>query len=282
MDVPDRWGPVKLEGDAEQGYLLMADLHRPRLGLRWRKAAGKRVKVDSLVSKAFIQEIGSLATEETRSAAPDAENWTGARLYEDKEPPGRDVWAGYSKKSKRLFQVVYHAHHRDRILTERVLPTLVDTEPGTPGEWSIFDLSCRTPAGLMLEKHRLNAGDLALMFQGTGRSKASLTVRQIAVAKLALQRRPLEKWVSDQVAWRGKHFRHEGAAKELQAEPLVLRQRVVRRRRFFFVWWKAPGYTVLAKHDVLRDRLVIVDATEESLAREVMDSVGWAKMEPQA
>jgi hypothetical protein len=66
------------------------------------------------------------------------------------------------------------------------------------------------------------------------------------------------------------------------AEPLVLRQQVVRRRRFFFMWWQAPGYSVLAKHDVSRDRLVIVDATEESLAREVMDSVGWAAKEPQA
>lgn len=275
LEVPDRWGPVRIEGDADAGYLLMADLHRPRLGLRWKSAGGKRFKADVTVTAAMRQEIGQLATEEARPASPETGSWQAPLLFEDQEPPGRDVWVAYSPTSGRVVELVYHAHRRDRVLQEKVLPTLVDSARDVAQEWSIFDLSCRTPAGMALAKHRLNAGDLSLTFGGKGRR--SVTVRQIAMAKLALQRRPMERWIAEQAAWRGNQFKLAGSPEKEPAGLELVRQQVVRRRRFTWAWWLAKGYVVLARHDQERDRLVIVDATDEVLAREMMGSIGWAR-----
>ncbi len=271
LDVPDRWAPVKIEGDESAGFLLMADLHRPRLGIRWKLEKGKRFDAAAAAARTMKDEVGVIAAAEAGPAEPGNGKWLSPILYEEPEPPGRDVWVGYSQDSRRMFQVVYHAHHRDRVLRQRVLPKLVDGSERR--EWSVFDLSCRTPAGYRLLTHRLNAGDLALMF--TGPKRQAVTVRQIAVAKLALQRRPLERWILEQANWRGRQFRVDRAGAS-EGSPRLVRRRVVRRLQFSWMWWLARGYLVLARHDERRDRLVFVDATDEKVAEEVMASVGWA------
>jgi hypothetical protein len=272
IEVPDRWSPVKIEGDAQSGYLLMADLNRPRLGIRWRKQSTKRFDPANVTSTTMRQEVGEL---ETAKAQPyELGDWVSPLLYEDREPPGRDLFVAYSPKSGRLFQVVYHAHHRDRILTQRLLPTLTDT--GTDGEmdWSVFELSCRMPAGWHLVKHRLNAGDLSLMFEASRRRVA--TVRQIAPAALALSRWPLERWIADQASWRGREFKLMPTSSDAAAD--VVARKIGRRRRFSWMFWLDKGYVALAKHDQERNRLVIVDASDEQLAREVLNTIGWARV----
>lgn len=274
MEVPDRWGPVRVEGDADSGYLLMADLHRPRMGMRWKSAGGKRFRADEAVAAAIRQEVGQLAAQEARPPGMDAGKWQAPLLYEDNEPPGRDIWVAYSLVSSRIVELVYHMRHRDRMLAQRLIPTLVDSARSEVWEWSIFDLSCRTIAGMVLAKHRLNAGDLSLSF--THKDGRAVTVRQLAMAGLALQRRPMERWMAEQAAWRGNQFKLGSVPTAGDGEPELIRQRVIRRRRYAWAWWLAKGYVVLARHDEQRDRLVIVDATDETLAREMMDSVGWA------
>jgi hypothetical protein len=275
IEVPDRWSPVKVDGDAEQGSLLMADLHRPRLGLRWKKMSGRKFDAQAAVAKAMTDEVGTLAKNEAVAQGPEGGNWSAPLLFVDKEPPGRDVWCAYGASSGRLVEVVYHARRRDSVLAGRLLPTLSEAQAGGEQEWSIFELSCKTPPGLKLVKQRLNAGDLSLMFEGG--KKQAVSVRQIAVAKLALQRRSMDRWIAEQVSWRGKYFKVHGSVSEVQETPKLIRQQAVRRRRYSWMWWLASGFVALAKHDEARDRLVIVDATDEGLARQIMDSVGWAK-----
>ena len=76
-----------------------------------------------------------------------------------------------------------------------------------PTPWSIFELSCIVPASFRLTGQRLNAGDLSLQFterrahrDGPPRCffRRRLTVRQIAVAELALRRLPLDRWLAEQ------------------------------------------------------------------------------------
>jgi hypothetical protein len=59
----------------------------------------------------------------------------------------------------------------------------------------------------------------------------------------------------------------------------LLRGRVVRRRRFAMMWWLAREFVVLAEVDEKRDRLIIVDATNEALAERMLKSVGWYQRE---
>lgn len=273
LEMPRHWSPLRLEGSYDEGYAMVADLHRPRFALRWKKA-GKRLNAAAWTRKTMNAEVGRLANDEATGFAPGtAANWAGGRLYIEPKPPGRDVWIALSNVSGRTVEFVYHAHRRDRILSQRLLPTLSDTPAGQDLDWSVFDLSCRSSAGLMLMDQRLNAGDLSLGFGD--QKKRQVTVRQIAVASLALKRQPLEKWMAQQIDARRKYYRAVGSAAKEDGQDL-LSQGSRRRRRWCWRWWIAPSFVTLAAHDLQRDRLVIVDATSRELATQMLESIAWA------
>lgn len=272
LEVPEAWAPVRLEGDADAGYLLLADMKSPRLGVRWSRL-GRKGRADASAQRAMPQEVGQLAAAE--SIPFTLPGWTASHLYEEKEPPGRDVWVGFSQASGRLFQLAYHTDKRDRTLAQQLLPTLKDAATDGALDWSVYELSCHTPAGLRLKQQRLNAGDLGLMFSGNKGQAA--TVRQIALARMALKRRPLEKWVQEQASWHGRHYRLCGA--EPDGSGLAMQARIARRRRFALMWWLPQEYVALAMVDESRDRLIIVDATSEALAHELLKTVGWYQRE---
>ena len=90
--------------------------------------------------------------------------WRVSKLYTEPDPPGRDIWFGWSTTSGRVIEIVHHAKHRDVVFAESVLPSVEDTKPDEPQAWSVFDLSCKSPAGWSLQWYRFNAGDLTLAF----------------------------------------------------------------------------------------------------------------------
>ncbi|MGH7213936.1 MAG: hypothetical protein ACREIT_04155 [Tepidisphaeraceae bacterium] len=283
LSVPGRWSPVKLEGDYEQGYALFADLHRPRLGMRWQKLRqGRKFKPEGATHRAMREEVGKLAADEARPHAIDGRDWAGPVLYLDPEPPGRDVWAGWSRSSGRLVQLIHHARHRERILPDMIVPALQDLPAGPcdRAPWSVFELSCVAPAGFKWAGQRLNAGDLSLTFQGKNQRQA-VTVRQVAVARLALQRMKLEQWLAAQQNARRKHHRPTGASQEVEIQvrgrPVKGHSRRMRRRfRFVWMWWQPGELFTYALHDQRRDRLVVVEGTNRQIVTEVAESVGWA------
>jgi hypothetical protein len=282
VQIPGRWSPTKLSGDYRQGYALFADLHRPRLGLRWHTPRKRKFDSSAWSAKAMREEVGQLAAAE---ASPHAiAGWEGPLLFAEPEPPGRDVWMGYSPVSGRTLQVVYYAHRRERVLTEVVLPTLRDLPRGQPMAWSIFELSAIVPRDLPMRTHRLNAGDLSLTF---GNDRRLGTVRQIAVATLALQRMGIEKWLLQQQRMAGKYYRVVGKPTEVtlsvgggggdgqEGRPAKgVKGRSVRRRRFFFLFRHARELFTYAMHDAERDRLVLVQASDDNLARSLAAACG--------
>ncbi len=276
LETPSRWSPVKLDGDRDEGYALFADLHRPRLGLRWKKL-GKRTRGDDWARLAMRNEVGSLALDEAKRL-PDGDRWHSAMLFIDPEPPGRDVWVGVSARSGRAVQLIHHAHRRERLLAEVVLPTLEDLPTDEPMPWSVFELSCVVPPGMELTGKKLLAGDLMLLLTD---KKRQVRVRQVAVAQLALQRLPLGKWLDQQLRERRKHYRPLGPPEpvelSIRGKPVAgLARCTRRRRRFFFQRWLAPRIVSYALHDAERDRLVFVESNDRELAEAVAATVGWA------
>ena len=297
LDLPADWSPLKLEGDWSEGYALFADLTRPRLGVRW-----KRVKVkkgtDTLVKRALRDEVGQLAASEALDHSPlAASHWNSPHLYLEPDPPGRDVWASFSDTSKRLVQVVHHADRRGPVLADRILPTLADAPPDGPQRWAVFELSCVAPPGFTLSGQTLNAGDLSLTFE-RGRSRSWLgfaglldpprrmTIRQIAVASLALTRRPLAAWLAAQQASQKKYYT-VGALKRRppkpvtivanDGRPLVGLVRTVRRRlRYRWSPRVAGRLVTFALHDERRDRLILAQGHDKAALRKLLKTVGWA------
>ncbi|HEY8668742.1 MAG TPA: hypothetical protein VIL86_18995, partial [Tepidisphaeraceae bacterium] len=141
LEIPSRWSPLKLEGDYDKGMALFADLHRPRLGLRWEKPRGKKFDALAWARRALNDEVGKLAADEARNFPLPDDRWTVSLLYQESEPPGRDVWVGYSAQSGRAVELIYHAKRRERILST-LIPTLGDAPADQPLPWSIFELSC--------------------------------------------------------------------------------------------------------------------------------------------
>lgn len=280
LDVPARWNPVRIEGDWKQGYVLLADLHRPRLGIRWSTPENLRTFDPAQWSKrAMRQEVGQLAADEAREhPMADDRCWRASMLYVEPKPPGRDVWLAYSTPSRRAIEIVYHAHRRDRALVETVLPGLRDMpENCNPMPWAIFDLTCRVPAEYLLARHQLSAGDLQLCFAATrGRRGGTLDVRQIAPATLALSRQPLQRWLEQHQQAVRKHFRPRGAFVETALSERItgVKRQLRRRRRWFWIKRLPPQMCSVALHDVERDRIIIVQGDGEDLCREVAQSVG--------
>jgi hypothetical protein len=277
LHVPDGCDPVRLEGDARTGQALIADLERPRLGLRWTQPR-KRQNAATLVQKVLRDEVGNLACDRAKSIDA-GEGWSAALLFVEPEPPGRDVFVGLSTPSGRLVQVVYHAKRRDRVLKEQILPTLKDTPAGQPRRWAVYDLSCESPAGFDLVGQRLLAGDLALTFEN-GKVRQRLTIRQVALAEMALARQPLESWVAAQQAVNRKHFRAVNGTTPFHLLGMTgVAAQSVRRRRFFFARNLPPALETRALHDRAHDRLILLEGTGRELIETAAGTIGWTRGE---
>ena len=167
LALPAKWRPTRLEGDATKGSVLFADLDRPRLGLRWETPPAKRVltrdEAEWLAGDLLRREVGRLAAgEATRLPHPRRRLDRLPRFTPSPSPPGRDVFVGVSRTSRRVVELVYHTRRRDRLLGDVLLPTLCDAADDGPRRWAIFDLSVTTPPAYAMESHTFSAGDLRL------------------------------------------------------------------------------------------------------------------------
>jgi hypothetical protein len=279
LEVPGEWNPVRIEGGWRSGFVLLADLHKPRLGLRWGAVGGKRFSAAIWARSAMRDEIGVIAANEAKPLA--RESFESSIHYPEPEPPGRDVWVGFSPATGRGVELIYHAQQRDDVLATRIVPTVRDCPPDAPAPWSVFNLSCLAPRGMKLKSHQLNAGDLRLAF-ACGKTGRFASVRQIAVAKVALSRMPLAKWLADELRSRSLHYAAFAETSELEHQTTdgrALRgicRDLKRRWRSFFMRWIPRELVVAALHDESRDRLVLAQASSRDLLDEVVRSVGCA------
>lgn len=265
LALPRDWNPVKLDGTFDTGHALIADLHGPKLGLRWRRVGARRLDASAWARRAIEAEVGKAAAGRARALSLAGAAWAGSTLWLDPDPPGRDVWAAHSAASNRVVEIVYHVPKRDRVLEDRILAALTDAPAAAARIWSVFDLRCIVPGAYELKAHRLNAGDVGLTFAA---GRESLAIRQIALARLALQRLPLEKWLSGQESAVQRYYRAAGDAGEIElAGAAGVMRHSRRRRRYSFMRWLPRSVVTIALHDARRDRLVLVQGSSEAAVR---------------
>jgi hypothetical protein len=274
LQIPRRWDPVKLEGNHSEGYALFADALRPRLGLRW-QTQKKNTDPATAVKTALKNEVGQLAAGEATPLWSLDQAWQTPLLYIEPQPPGRDVFSAASLISNRLLQVAYHAHRREHILAQTILPTLSDLPVDRAVPWSVFDLNCVIPGNMPLRSHRLNAGDLGLTFADRFHE---LTLRQIAVAQLALTRQPLDAWITDQQKTARRYHKPSDHFSDTTVqvgdrELSGRRSQMHRRLRYSILWNQPPVLTTLALHDRDRDRLILLHGSDEPLLREIARTI---------
>jgi hypothetical protein len=263
---------MKLEGDYNTGYALVADVYRPRLGMRWTTPA-RNFDAQTWAKKALIEEVGQLAAQAAKPCPTDY--WKTSLLFSEPDPPGRDVWLALGNVSGRTMELVHHVTVDEPSQMEALRRQLADSPPADELLWSVFDLSCKTPPGYRLESKLLNAGDLRLTFTDDSQH---LTVRQIAVAHLALKTMPLEKWLEQQQLPHEKNYRLTGPPSPICFTETLhgLACQLHRRRKLWQRRLPAEIY-ILALHDTQRGKLIVVEADTKLSAEQFAKTVGWAE-----
>ncbi len=269
--LPSDWSPIKIEGDFNKGFFALADLERQRIGVRW-QTLRKKADVEKVITEAMRREVGQLACDESTLSSSD--RWTSARLYIEPEPAGRDVWIAHCRETGRLIEVVYHAMKRDRVLQHEIVPFVHNGgEPnGTASDWSVFWMNVRLPTPMKLTGQRLNVGDLTLSFSA---AEGAIVIRQIAAAGVALNRRPIDKWLA--TLGEPKRYKPDGSGDEVKIDSFEgTRLPLIRRRRQVWMRWIPASYVTYVLRDIEHDRLVLLRSPNDELAREVITGLNRA------
>jgi len=249
-------------------------LDGPRLGLRWKPMARGKVTRDLLAD--VVRHETDAPADGLVSESHLSDACALASAHVTPTPPGRDVFVGWSTESDRLIELVYHARERDDVLTHQLVPSLRDTAELPMQPWSVLDLACTVPAGFELRSHDLRAGDLQVHWT---QGRRFLSVRQLAMAQVVLGRTSLERLIADRQRQQPHYHPAGSIAQEVVAmhdgREIAARVGIARRpRRFFWNAGLAPQRVTLALHDSARDRIVIVEADDLALVRQVAGAVG--------
>src|SRR4051812_15877187 len=93
-EVPGRWDPGGVDGDYEKGYVLIADLDGPRLGVRWRTPP-RKFDADAWALRALGEEVGLRAVEDAHPVDMGEGRWAASMMCADEEESDRDVWVAH-------------------------------------------------------------------------------------------------------------------------------------------------------------------------------------------
>lgn len=261
---PAHWQPVRVGGDEYKGELMLADTAGPRIGLRWQTPV-RRIDARASVARILRDEVGQLAEGRAKDFLPTGD-WSAGRVYVEHDPPGRDVWAGVSRATGRIVQLVLHRPNERQPwrMIEQTLSSFAESPQVARRRWKLFDLDVTPPAGFKLggpKAYRLAAGDLRLSLTrtrrvGTGRTvREPLVLRQIAPAKLALTRRPMKDWLKFLAGEAQRFYKIDGPPTDIA--PNTLEQRLVRRRRYRWAWSVPNRLRAVVCHDESRGRLLL-------------------------
>lgn len=179
--MPADWRPLKLEGNAPEGHMLVGDGERPVFQVSWREWGKRRIAPETWIER----RTGDSGIRQ------DTPGFDAAAVVESAER-----WALVA--ANKRFGVVLSADaqltkNTRRRIKEMVFGSFEAVETGAPTPWAVFGAHFETPAGFRYKQASLRLGDIALELRARGGGR--LVVRQVYPGKLALSRRPLEKWL---------------------------------------------------------------------------------------
>lgn len=282
--VPGDWNPVRIDGDADRGSVVLADLARTRMALRWQRVS-KRWDVERGQRQALVTAAGRDAVGEA-SEFTASDDFTRILLHEPKDADAPERAFLHSRISNRLLEIVRVRHESDGkqtpTLRRDLLASMRDQQPDDEVRWRVFEMDVMVPGGFGLKSRSLAAGDLTLSFE---KKREVIAVRVICPARLALSRQPLERWMQMYGrGWRATHRPRrskmgvveawtdpDAQTDETEVADPINRLIVPRRRRLFFARWIARQRVILAR--VVRDRILLADGATDARALDMLESM---------
>jgi hypothetical protein len=191
--VPEDWRPVDLQGEWGKGNAVIGDADAGLMQVKWWRPA----------SRSFDPRRWAAARARAMAAAlgagPMPEGFEESSFFGEVPSRGggaRAIWFGWHPGARLAIEAAVNlgGGAGARRALRDVLPGLRCAPADGPQDWAVFGSSFRSPAGFRLEAKRIFSGDVALRLSG-GR-RARLVLRQVYPAAVALQRRPIEKWLA--------------------------------------------------------------------------------------
>jgi len=204
--VPPEWNLAGLGGDYQAGYLRLEDSQMARLEVKWSQG-------DVDLDKALDRYLGSLEKKGrkrtgittvkgvrtvSRRSRPDKRllgfTWDGPGARGPVRAEGC-IWHCRTCKRTVVAQVMAPEGEDVSSLARGVLTSLEDHPSGGSHTWALYGLACRIPEEYRLERHRLMAGYIELLF---ARGKSTLRVERWGMANIILSKENLQEWVARQ------------------------------------------------------------------------------------
>lgn len=290
MACPKTWRFASIQGDAQQGRLILADTSRARLELAW--ARPKQRDYDGQkFARTRLKRAAKRKDWEDHLTPVANDHYKPLLGYRD--PAGKiDRYAGYSPAGRRVIEMAYHRDNprEDHLVERHLLTSLRDQSLEVPNAWSFYDVSFVSPSGYRYESARLNLGDMRVrLIAGSRRwNGPRLTIGQIYPAKLALKRQDLPQWTRTLAAELRSHYRPAtGNALQVHtwesAGQTIAQADMVLRRRFRPLLLRTPRpLRLYVIHHPQEDRLTfinlsdrVIDRIDEHFAL-IHESLHWA------
>ena len=295
LHTPASYRLFRIDGSYAKGNLGLADDRRPKLELAWKLPRKRRFDPHRMIRQQLVRTLPrAMRAQADKHIQPVASDHFASLLrYTDRERR-IDRCAGLMRRTGRLVEMLVHFRdddEPDEALLKHTAASLFDQPSDHPQRWAFFGHRLTSPTGYRYQSAQLNIGDMSVRFTRADRPAASLSVRIIYTAALALQRRSMRDWLvalhrEERLNGNNLYYLQRDKKGDLDdtietslGETLVRHDRL--RRTVRSVRWKLPTYQRRWMiHDKAHDRLLLIRVADEPdrfepTLQAVLDGLDW-------
>jgi len=295
LRTPATFRLFRVDGGYIKGNVGLADDRAPRLELAWKLPRKRRFDPHRMIRQQLVRTLPRpmRAHADKHIQSVPSEHFASLLRYTD-TTRRLDRCAGLMRGTGRLVEMIVHFREDDEpdeALIQSTAASLFDQPTDRPQRWSFFGHRFTTPADYRYHSAKLNIGDMSVRLTRADRPAASLTVRIIYTAKLALHRRSMRDWLvalhrEDRFNGNNLYYlppdkngTRDDTINTSRGEALGRHDRL--RRTVRTVRWKVPTYQRRwMVHDEANDRLLLIRVADdpdrfESTFQAVLDGFDW-------
>jgi len=278
MHTPPAMRLFRVDGGYVKGNVGLADDQRPRLEIGWKLHSKRRFDPHRMIRQQLARTLPrAMRRQAEKHIQPvKSEHFASLLRYTD-ENRRIDRCVGLARHSGRVIEMLIHFRDDDtpdEPLIRNVADSLRDQPTDQPQRWAFFGHRITTPADYHYHSSLLNIGDMSVRLTRADRPAASISVRIIYTAKLAMQRRGLLDWLAalhkeDRLNGDNLYYHQLENGKprcDTIQTPLgeALRCDGRLRRTVRTVRWKLPKHQRRwIIHDTAQDRLVMIRVADD-------------------
>jgi hypothetical protein len=287
MTVPAPWRPLRIEGAWRRGAMMVGDGEQALFQVKWLRPKQKNLQGERWI-KQRLKALGAFGR--TRKGKGAAAGGFAETAWTPAKGQGRSFWHGCAPGAGLLIEVAVNSALEARIvrrIESKTLPSMMAFAREKPTRWAVFGASFESPAGYALKAHRLHLGDVALRL--SGEKGTALMLRQVYPAKLAVERRKVERWLEISCFKEFRLYRSDGAVRPWTVngpggKSVGVIRRGWKRMPFPFGACAARSSVDAAVHDTDLDRLLLAGhdtpgRADESVLVQALGAMNWALRE---